>query len=482
MRLRPLIKDIVNDVDAYPNIKINDISTNSSTIKKGSLFFAIKGSNHDGHDYINDAIQNKVSAIIATKELKNLPVPLIKVNDTRTVLSKIASKFYNNPSKKLKIIGVTWTNEKTTTSSLIKSIFDNAGIDAAQLGTNGLISKYNFYNSSLTTPDPIYLNKLISMLVEKRVSYLIMEVSSHSIDQHRVTDIEFDTAIFTNLSQDHLDYHKTINNYFNTKLKLFKMIKENKKCIINYDDKYGKMIDKKIKKETVKSSINLKVDFYYKSLKCDLNGINGIISYRDENIPISSDMVGEFNAENILLAVSACKINGLDTESIINGINNCVKPAGRMEIFKKNNKKIIIDYAHTPDAYEKILSSIKNLNKGKINILFGCGGNRDKTKRAVMGSIADKYSDYLWITPDNPRFENIDMINNQIIYGIKSNHYKSYNDREKGLKDALSSLKNDDILVVLGKGREDYQLIENEKIFHSDYEIIMEYINENWSA
>ena len=479
MRLRPLIKDIVNDVDAYPNIKINDISTNSSTIKKGSLFFAIKGSNHDGHDYINDAIQNKVSAIIATKELKNLPVPLIKVNDTRTVLSKIASKFYNNPSKKLKIIGVTGTNGKTTTSSLIKSIFDNAGIDAAQLGTNGLISKYNFYNSSLTTPDPIYLNKLISMLVEKRVSYLIMEVSSHSIDQHRVTDIEFDTAIFTNLSQDHLDYHKTINNYFNTKLKLFKMIKENKKCIINYDDKYGKMIDKKIKKETVKSSINLKVDFYYKSLKCDLNGINGIISYRDENIPISSDMVGEFNAENILLAVSACKINGLDTESIINGINNCVKPAGRMEIFKKNNKKIIIDYAHTPDAYEKILSSIKNLNKGKINILFGCGGNRDKTKRAVMGSIADKYSDYLWITPDNPRFENIDIINNQIIYGIKSNHYKSYNDREKGLKDALSSLKNDDILVVLGKGREDYQLIENEKIFHSDYEIIMEYINEN---
>ena len=395
------------------------------------------------------------------------------------MLSKVASKFYKNPSKKLKIIGVTGTNGKTTTSSLIKSIFDTAGIDAAQLGTNGLISKYNFYNNSLTTPDPIYLNKLISMLVGKKVSYLIMEVSSHSIDQHRVTDIEFDTAIFTNLSQDHLDYHKTINNYFNTKLKLFKMIKEDKKCIINYDNKYGKLIDKKIKKETIKSSINLKVDFHFESLKCDMNGIAGTISHDNENIPIKSDMIGEFNAENILLAVSACKINGLDKESIVNGINNCVKPAGRMEIFKKNNIKIIIDYAHTPDAYDKVLRSIKKLNKGKINILFGCGGNRDKTKRAAMGSIADKYSDYLWITPDNPRFENIDIINNQIIYGIKSNHYSSYDNREKGLRDALSTLKNDDILVVLGKGREDYQLIENEKIFHSDYEIIMEYINEN---
>ncbi len=479
MRLRPLIKDIVNDVDVYPNIEIDDISTNSCAIKKGSLFFAIKGSNHDGHDYIKDAIKNKVSAIIANKELKNLSVPLIKVKDTRRVLSKIASKFYKNPSKKLKIIGVTGTNGKTTTSSLIKSIFDSADIDAAQLGTNGLISKCNFYNSSLTTPDPIYLNKLISMLVEKKVSYLIMEVSSHSIDQHRVTDIEFDTAIFTNLSQDHLDYHKTIDNYFNTKLKLFKMIKDNRKCVINYDNQYGKIIDKKIKKETIKSSINLKVDFHYKSLKCDLNGIKGIISHRNENIPISSEMIGEFNAENILLAVSACKIIGLDTESIVEGINNCVTPAGRMEIFKKNNIKIIIDYAHTPDAYEKVLSSIKNLNKGKINILFGCGGNRDKTKRAAMGSIADKYSDYLWITPDNPRLEDIEKINNQIIFGIKSNHFKSYNDREKGLKDALNTLKNDDILVVLGKGRENYQLIENKKIFHSDYEIIMEYINEN---
>ena len=480
MRLRPLIKDIVNDVEAYPNVKINDISTDSCSIKKGSLFFAIKGSHHDGHDYINDAIKNNVSAIIANKELKNLSVPLIKVKDTRRVLSKIASKFYKNPSKKLKIIGVTGTNGKTTTSSLIKSIFDSADIDAAQLGTNGLISKCNFYNSSLTTPDPIYLNKLISMLVEKKVSYLIMEVSSHSIDQHRVTDIEFDTAIFTNLSQDHLDYHKTIDNYFNTKLKLFKMIKDNRKCVINYDNQYGKIIDKKIKKETIKSSINLKVDFHYKSLKCDLNGIKGIISHRNENIPISSEMIGEFNAENILLAVSACKIIGLDTESIVEGINNCVTPAGRMEIFKKNNIKIIIDYAHTPDAYEKVLSSIKNLNKGKINILFGCGGNRDKTKRAAMGSIADKYSDYLWITPDNPRLEDIEKINNQIIFGIKSNHFKSYNDREKGLKDALNTLKNDDILVVLGKGRENYQLIENKKIFHSDYEIIMEYINENW--
>ena len=479
MRLRPLIEDIVNDVNLYPNVEINNISTNSRAIKEGSLFFAIKGSNHDGHEYISDAIKNKVSAIIANKTLKNLPVPLIKVKDTRRVLSKIASKFYKSPSKKLKIIGVTGTNGKTTTSSLIKSIFDSAGIDAAQLGTNGLISKYNFYNSSLTTPDPIYLNELISMLVEKKVSYLIMEVSSHSIDQHRVTDIEFDTAIFTNLSQDHLDYHRTISNYFNTKLNLFKMIKEKRKCIVNYDNKYGKMIDKKIKKETVKSSINLKVDFYYKSLTCDMNGINGIISHDNENIPISSDLVGEFNAENILLAVSACKIIGLDAESITKGVKNCVKPSGRMEIFKKDDIKIIIDYAHTPDAYEKVLSSIKNLNKGKINILFGCGGNRDETKRATMGAIADKYSDYLWITPDNPRLEDIDKINNQIINGIKSNHYSSYKDRAKGLKDALGTLKNDDILIVLGKGRENYQLIKNERIFHSDYEIIMEYINEN---
>ena len=480
MKLNSLIKDIVHDKNDLSDININKICTSSKDAKKGSLFVAINGTVNDGHDFINEAVENGASAVISNgKNVGNFSVPNIKVSNTRLAASRVSAEFYNYPSKELKIIGITGTNGKTTTASLVYSILKSANYKVAQIGTLGLIADGFNKSKTLTTPDPITLHKILRDLSDNNFSHVVMEVSSHALDQSRVADIDFDISVFTNLSSEHLDYHNDMETYFRAKLKLFRMMPITSTSIINVDDEYGLRIKNESSAPVISISTKNKSDIFYNKINYSLNGINGSIIGGNEEISFNSRLIGEFNAENIISAASVGIALNIGLKNIENGINSIKLIDGRMEIFKTtDNKNIVVDYAHTPDSYNKVLTTVKKLigKEKNIYVLFGCGGDRDNSKRNEMGKIAASFAEKLWITPDNPRFENIDKINFEITKELNGDKYEIFNDREVGLKKAISKMKRDDTLVVLGKGREDYQDVEGKKVEYSDIEIIKKYL------
>ena len=475
--LRELSENFVENISDVPDLKISGVNIDSTKIKPGDLFIAISGSKYDGHDFIPEAIKNGAKAIITNgRSFPNLRVPQLKVKNPRKVASIVAASFYQNPSRNLKMIGITGTNGKTTVCSILSKILECAGYNIAQLGTLGLKSKLINSPKTLTTPDAISLQKTLSFLKKNKYSHVIMEVSSHGIDQHRTDCIDFDFAVFTNLTPEHLDYHKSMESYFRTKAQLFKHLKNNAVAIINDDDQYGRRLKSEIKCQKTCFSMKNKNQIHYKNLSMSLDGISGKIKAGNHNYMIQSKLIGEFNAENILSALAVAHSLGIRKDIIEKGIKLCSSIDGRMEIFNQmNGSKVIVDYAHTPDAYQKILSTIKNLSSinSRLLLVFGAGGERDKTKRSKMAKIAEMYSDYCFITPDNPRNENPKQISEDIIKGFKGKNYLLFNCREEGLKSALNEAKKNDVVVVLGKGREEYQEIANEKVFYSDIDIII---------
>ncbi len=480
MKLEKLIKNLSIDTASLPSINVGSICTHSPEVNKGSLFVAIKGFTTDGHDYIQQAVNNGASAIISDRNIANVvSIPNIKVSNSRAALSKIASTFYNNPSKDLNIIGITGTNGKTTTASILYSIFKANGFKCAQLGTLGTIADGFKTTKTLTTLDPVSLHRTFREFIKMDISHVIMEVSSHALDQFRVADVEFNVGVFTNLSNEHLDYHKNMEDYFEAKSKLFQMLKPSNVAVINYDDKMGLEVAKDSKAKIVSVSKQTNADIYLTNLISCFDGVEFIVNYGNKKIPIASSLIGEYNVENILCAASIALSLDIEPDIIQKGVSECDIIPGRMEIIKlKNKSTIIVDYAHTPDAYKKVLHTIKRMKPedSKLNVLFGCGGNRDREKRPEMGKIVEDYSDIMWIVPDNPRTENIIDINNQIIKDLKENNFQLFEDRGKALKMAIKSLSSGDILVVLGKGREDYQEINGEKINYSDIEIIQSFV------
>jgi UDP-N-acetylmuramoyl-L-alanyl-D-glutamate--2,6-diaminopimelate ligase len=483
MHLKELVKDIVQDSSDIPKVEINNICSHSEQVNNGSLFVAIYGEKFDGHDFIQKAVNNGASAIISNgRDIGELPIPNIKVANPRLAASKVAAEYFGHPSKRLKVIGITGTNGKTTTASIVYNILKANGIKCAQLGTLGVIADDFILEKTLTTPDPIKLHKIFKDFVNKGFTHVVMEVSSHALDQMRVADIEFDIASFTNLSPEHLDYHKTIEDYFHAKAKLFHGLSITSTSIINFDDKMGKVIAKESKAPVISVSKKGDSDIYFSALKHSLKGIKGKISAGDKVIEIDSALIGEFNVENILCAVGITNSLGVKQEIITLGIKKSFVIPGRMEVFYKGNGgTIIVDYAHTPDAYEKVLKTVSKMKSknSQLNVLFGCGGDRDALKRPEMGKIVEKYGDKLWITPDNPRSELIESINNEIIDGLSMQKHKKFNDRGLALLQALNDLGAEDILLVLGKGREEYQEISGEKIKYSDIKIIEKVINAN---
>lgn len=480
MYLNDLLKHIISDKIQVPSVEITGLSTDSRTIETGNLFIAIPGNHLDGHDFIQTALKKGANAVVTNgRDVGNLPVPQIKVGNPQRVASNIAAAYYGHPSRDLTIIGVTGTNGKTTTATLIRSIFTKAETKIAQLGTFGIIADGFETKRTLTTYDPITLHKRFRELLDRGFSTVVMEVSSHALDQHRVADVDFNIGVFTNLTPEHLDYHKTLDQYFHAKAKLFKMLPLTGTAIVNIDDEYGKMLEKNSSAPVLTSSLNQASDIHYNKLTTTIGGIRGEIQVGDNFYKISSSLIGKFNAENILSAVAVANALGINKKYIIEGVLECKIVPGRMEIFEtQQGGKVIIDYAHTPDAYEKVLSTVNEIkNDGsEVTLVFGAGGNRDKSKRPMMAQVAEKYADRCFVTPDNPRFEDPNEITQQVIKGFTKNIYTIFTDRGEAVQKGLSELKINDFLVILGKGREEYQDVRGEKIFYSDLKLIEEYL------
>ena len=477
--LMQILKPLGMNELKIPEVLISGLSINSKTIKKGDLFIALQGTNKNGHSYITDAINSGAAAIMVNKSYtEDVEVPIVKVENSRKALSIIASEYYDHPSRAMTIIGITGTNGKTTTAFLVKSILENANCKVALIGTLGLIAKGFKYQKTLTTPDPISLHKILHDLNIVGFSHVIMEVSSHALDQYRVANIEFNIAALTNITPEHLDYHGTFEKYKNTKAKLFQLLEEGSKAIINIDDPFGKILSKKLPFKVIPFSRKNQMGVYFKTINFSTEGINGIVLAMDKELSIQSNLIGNFNSENILTAIGISFALKINKNSIEKGIKKCPFVPGRMESFSLQNKGIaIIDYAHTPDSYSKVMITLKELQggKGHIYVVFGAGGDRDKNKRPHMAEILESYARHCFITPDNPRFEKQNQINAQIIEGFKKNRYSIYENRNKGIEAALKISKKNDIVAILGKGREEYQDIQGKKIYHSDLDVLKEY-------
>ena len=477
--LSHILKKVNVSGSRIPKIAVSGLSIHSKNVKKGDLFIAIEGKKKNGNDFVSEAINRGAIAVITdSPKISITKVPSFRVKNCRKALSKIAAEYYDNPSRKMTLIGITGTNGKTTTGLIVQSILKNANLKVGLIGTLGLIAKGVEHEETLTTPDPISLNKILHNLYLNGFTHVVMEVSSHSIDQHRIRNINFKVAAFTNISPEHLDYHGTFEKYKKTKAKLFHKLIKDTKSIINVDDDFGKEISKHTSSEIIPFSRRNKIGTYFKRVRFSARGIKGKINFHNKEIKIHSHLVGEFNSENILAAVAiSCSLN-IKVKAIEKGVAECALIPGRMESYTlKNNGIAILDYAHTPDSYTKVMITLKKVlnKKGHIYVVFGAGGDRDKKKRPQMAKALERYAKHCFITPDNPRFENQKEINDQIVKGFKQNNYSIYDDRTQGIKAAFNVSKKNDIVAILGKGRERYQDIKGERLIHSDLDIIKEF-------
>lgn len=468
------LKKIIGKID----MEISGINHDSRLVVKGNMFVAQRGFTVDGHKYIDQSIKNGAIAIIVEEEMESIDgVTIICVNDSTDALGYFSRNYYNDPSNSLKVIGITGTNGKTSTSYYLKSILDSADKKTAIIGTIGVIIENIQLKLENTTPDSLTIQKYLNMMVDKGIKYCIMEVSSHALDLKRVDYIDFYTSIFTNLSLDHLDYHKTMENYFNSKQKLF--YKTIGTHIINIDDEYGKRLFKSNNDRIITYGIKENANVYATNIKYFINGTKFILHTPLEHIEIHLNTIGEFNLYNVLAATACANSLAIDIETIKLGLEALVGIKGRFEIVETNTDfTVIIDFAHTPDGLEKVLKTIRSLSKERIIVVFGAGGNRDQLKRPEMGEIVGRNSDIAIITSDNPRYENPTKIINDIETGIKrtKKEYITIVNRKKAIEYAIKIAKTNDIILLAGKGHETYTIVGDKTYYFDERQLIMDII------
>ena len=445
--------------------------TDSRLVTKGKTFVAIKGYTVDGHDYINQAIENGATFIISEKDL-DITVPYLKVKDTEKYIEQKLEEEYSSNFKDLKIIGVTGTNGKTTTCYLIYQMLKELNKKAAYIGTIGFYLNDEIRELPNTTPDILSLYKLIMEAKEKEVEYIIMEVSSHALSLSRIAGINFDVAAFTNLSQDHLDFHKDMIDYLNAKKLIINHLKQKGTLIVNLDEETSKEFIFKNKLTIGKNGDYKITNYNYNPDSTDLE-----FTFKNNTYKVKTNLINEFNIYNYLMSLAILNNLDIPIENIIKITNKVYPPRGRCETIKVNDSYAVIDYAHTPDAVEKIIKAYKELNVGKVITVLGCGGDRDPKKRPIMGDIATSLSDKVIFTSDNPRTEDPIKILEDITKNNKSTNYEVIVDREKAIIKGISLLNKNDFLLILGKGHEDYQIIGTEKIHFDDAEVVRNNIN-----
>lgn len=471
MKLEKLIENLDANVVGETDHEIFDITYNSKEVTKGSLFVCVRGENSDGHDFAKDAEKNGAAAILCEKQVQ-VNIPQIVVSSTRKALSKVFSCFYDNPQNKLKIIGLTGTNGKTTTSFLIKSILEESGKKVGLIGTQGAFIGKQFFQTGLTTPDPQFLFKLLKQMVDFGVEYVVMEVSAHALSLDKTEGIIFEVGVLTNLTQDHLDFFKTMENYKHAKLKLFERNKI-KSAVLNFDDEFGRELGETIDVPFLSYSLNNPSDVFAAKIG-NKNGKNKfIVNILDNVFDVESNLIGEFNIYNSLAAASVAAMLGCSTKQIKNGLEKLFGVEGRLNRFNLSNGVVaFIDFAHTPDGIEKALNAIRELKFKQIITVFGCSGNRDKDKRHKMGQIAEKLSDYVVLTTDNPRFENPELILDDIEIGMEKTAHTRFVSREQAIEFALTLAKKGDCVAILGKGAETYQDINAIHVPYNDFEVV----------
>ena len=472
--IEKVLRNIAQPNSAILGQKVSGITSNSKEVQPNFIFVAIQGINVDGNQFIKEALNKEAVCVITDSNDIEETDRIIKVENARKALTYLAANYYGNPEKHIKTIGITGTNGKTSTTLILKDILEADGKKVIQVGTLGVIPDITNLNLSLTTPDSISLFQILYHAVKEEFDYAILEVSSHALSQNRVDSIAFDAVGFTNLSLDHLDYHKSLENYFNDKKRLFNLIKDGNNPLVLSDSKYGEDICKDYPNSKKISLKNDQADYFCKAFSVNQDGITGTMVSDNCSLEINSELKGRYNLENIILASSIALELGVQPSIVEKGINNCNYISGRHEnISKPGFPDIIVDYGHTPDAYVNMLSSLKEIypNK-KIKVLFGAGGNRDQSKRTEMAKAVEQFATECYVVPDNPRFEDINDINNDVVKGFSKDIYTIFDDREKGLLIALEHLDTDDILVIFGKGNEQFQEIDGKKLHYSDRKII----------
>jgi UDP-N-acetylmuramoyl-L-alanyl-D-glutamate--2,6-diaminopimelate ligase len=478
-----LLKDIIYgiriiEIKGNTNIAVENIAFDSREISNLSLFIAVKGVSQDGHDFISQAQNNGACAIICESlpEILDDEITYIKVLDSSKSLGIVASNFFDNPSEKLKLVGITGTNGKTTCATLLYDLYRLMGYKTGLISTVNIKILHKTIPSTHTTPNAIRINELLSQMVKDGCSHVFMEVSSHALDQNRVSGLSFDIGVYTNISRDHMDYHPTLNDYIGAKKKLFNSLKNDALAIVNFDDPYGEEMVRDINAKPF--SYGLKGDFDFKG-KIVENNISGL-SVEIDGFEMTSRLIGEFNAYNLLVVFAVAKSLGEEALTVLTIISNLKAPDGRFEyIVSPRNVTAVIDYAHTPDALENVLKTLVSLksDKEKIFTVFGCGGDRDKGKRPLMGEISSVYSDRVIVTSDNPRSEKPNEIIKEIISGIpksKSSKVLAVQERRQAIKVACELAESGDVILIAGKGHEKYQIIGGEKLHFDDLETTIE--------
>lgn len=478
MKLSELLVNLdVIDIKGNTDIEINAVNYDSRKVKKNDIFVCIRGFVSDGHKYAKQAAESGASVIVCEEiiDLSPYEVTTILVENSRQSLAILAANYYGNPSKKMNMIGVTGTNGKTTTTFMIKDILQEEGKKVGLVGTIANYIGEKRIDTERTTPESLELQELFAKMVEEGCNYCVMEVSSHSLALDRVYGVDFKVGIFTNLTRDHLDFHKTFENYYKAKYKLFE---RSGICVVNKDDTYGNRIINDVlsngNKKIVSYSINEESDFTAFDEKTDSSTISYKLKTKDDALDIVVGIPGEFNIYNSLGAVAAAKALNISIESIKKGIAEVVVPGRCEKAGVKFNLPytIILDYAHTPDGLKNILETARGFTKNKLISVFGCGGDRDRVKRPQMGKIGTDLSDFAIITSDNPRTEDPDFIISEILGGIEKDNYITIEPRKQAIRKALKIATDGDVVVIAGKGHEDYQILKTGKIHFDEREVI----------
>lgn len=481
-----LLSQVINgcaiETQNYRDVEVLGVTCDSRQVRPGYVFFAIPGNKNDGHEYIEQAVRQRCAAVIVQRALWPLPpVPVVVVKDARSTFAESCSRFYGHPSTRLNVIGVTGTSGKTTTTFLIRSILETSGERCGLVGTVYNWTGEKAFESSLTTPDSETIQRYLAEMVQNGCRSAVMEVSSHALEQMRCQGIKFAAGIFTNLSRDHLDYHKTPEAYMNAKAKLFEMLPKNGIACLNGDDPVSDVYKMRTFAQVVTYGTREGVDVRAEIHEMTIHGSRFKITFRErDSIEVTSHLIGKHNVYNMLSAVACLWAMGYDLEPLRAGVEGARYIPGRLEeVSLCQDFKIFVDYAHKPDALQNVLSALKPLTPGRLICVFGCGGDRDRGKRPLMGRVVEELSDHFIITSDNPRTEDAEAIIGEIVGGLagKGTH-EVVADRREAIYRAVMQARTGDVVVIAGKGHENYQIFKDRVVPFDDRVVAYEALKE----